>query len=611
MKRIISFFFLLGIVVLQPIDVAAEPAGGKPPSSAAPVESAKKITEADLVQGRSLFAQKKYGDARKIFESIVLNSGNQQPKTLHDARLWLAKSLFMENRADEAAAQLEILLKTPQASGLDPATIYEAHFDLASCRLRLGQTLPAALDYLNIGVSAGPAGTEKIRQTALGNARLIACAMLDADEIAALERIAKTADLQAFFLNERMQKYLRSGNLAAFKSTLPLAQTLAGSQALGVFYRELLRSLPAQDKALNAKSLKEYRIGILLPLEFPVYLRSSTIPAGNRVFHGLYTRSLKHQIVQPETLLNTAVASTSENAGTSVKVAAKRLIEKHRPFVILGPLFSDETEKAAQAAKQAKVPLLSPTATDKAISSDNQWGFQLNPTHDERGRIAARELLKTSKPATAAALSEKSPYLEEMAKGFLDELMRNGTKTVIFASVDNGSETNAATTQTLNTLSGKTLDALYLPMDDPGLIDRTLSQLSTSKTDYRRLLGSGIWNESGIISRFKTRLPKGITFFSDYHTPPAAGNLAETAKHNSLIWDVQPSPYLWYGYDSLDYLLNLFSLKPIRDGKAFAGALREAPLFKAHYTSYYFSGGNVNRSMNVLHYENNTIKSLP
>jgi len=625
------------VVILQPEIIRSAPAAKtsaqsakaktpavKPAASAATVTTTAARTTAPVVrtapkpasvsplaEGKKLFARKDYAGARKQFEAILLNAGDQQPKVTAAAKLWLAKSLYMLDLPADAETQLDQLLKSSSRADRDPAMIYEAHFDLASCRLRLGQTLPAALDYLNVGVSAGPAGTERIRQTALGNARLIASAMLEADEIAALERVAKTPDLQAFLLNERMQKYLRSGNLAAFRSTLPLAQTLASSPALAAFYRELLQSLAAQEKALNEKSWKEYRIGILLPLEFPVYLQTSSLPAGNRVYQGLHTCLLKHQVVQPDVLLNTAVGSTTADTGNTATPATERLIEKHRPIVILGPLFSGEAVESAKAAKHAKVPLITPTATDKAISSGNQWGFQLNPTHEERGRIAARELLKTSKPAIAAALAEKSPYLEEMAKGFLDELMRNGTETVIFASVDNGTETNAATAQALNALSGKTLDALYLPMDDPDLVDRTLSLLSTSKTDYRRLLGSGIWNDSGIISRFKTRLPKGITFFSDYHTAASGGTLAETAKNNSLIWNVPPSPYLWYGYDSLDYLLKLLSIKPVRDGKALARALREAPVFKAHYTSYYFSGGNVNRSMNVLHYENNTIKSLP
>lgn len=625
------------VVILQPEIIRSAPAAKtsaqsakaktpavKPATSAAAVTTSAARTTAPVVrtapkpaavdplaEGKKLFARKDYAGARKQFEAILINAGSQQPKVTAAAKLWLAKSLYMLDLPAEAETQLDQLLKSSSPADLDPAIIYEAHFDLASCRLRLGQTLPAALDYLNVGVSAGPAGTERIRQTALGNARLIASAMLEADEIAALERVAKTPDLQAFLLNERMQKYLRSNNHAAFKSTLPLAQTLTSSPALGAFYRELLQSLPAQEKALNEKSWKEYRIGILLPLEFPVYLRSSSLPAGNRVYQGFHTRLLKHQVVQPEVLLNTAVGSTSGDTGNAASLAAERLLEKHRPIVILGPLFSGETVESAKAAKHAKVPLITPTATDKAISAGNQWGFQLNPTHDERGRIAARELLKTSKPATAAALAEKSPYLEEMAKGFLDELMRNGTKTVVFASLDSGTDTSAATSQAVASLSGKTFDVLYLPMDNPVMIDRTLSMLSSSKTEYNRLLGSGIWNDSGVLNRFKARLPKGITFFTDYYTASGTDNADVAAKNHYLVWNVPSSPYLWYGYDSLDYLLNLLSLKAVKDGKALVKALREAPVYKAHYTSYDFGKGNVNRSLNVLHYENNAIKKIP
>ncbi|MBN1278148.1 MAG: ABC transporter substrate-binding protein [Chlorobiaceae bacterium] len=604
MKSSACFSCLLGLLILLPSLTVGETVADKPVVASAQLAAqSQPIPEASLAQGKKLFARHEYAAAQKVFESILINTANQQPKTFYAARLWLAKSLFMLNYTEDAALQLNILLNNPQAPGLDPRTIYSAHFDLASCRLKLGQTLPAALDYLNVGVSAAPAGTENIRVLALRNAKLIASTMLEADEVSTLERVAKTSDLKAFFLNERMQKYLKANNYKAFRSTLPLAKALIASPSLNKFYRQLLESLTLQEKAIAANSLKEIRIGILLPLEFPIYQYSSALPAGNLVYQGIHTRTLMHQIMQPEVLLNTATASTSEETGKSVAYESERLIEKHRPMILLGPIFSNETLEASQVAKQKKIPLISPTATDRTISSGNSWSFQLNPTHEERGRIAARELLKkTSKPAAAGALSEKKPYLEEMAKGFLDELIRAGTKNIVFGTISAHPKDSDSPIPAIETIADMTLDALYLPMDDPNVIDRTLSLLASSQTDYHMLLGSEIWGEPDVISRFEKRIPKGITFFSDYHTGPASANMAEIAKKHNLVWNVPSSSYFWYGYDSLDYLVSLLSIKQVKDGKALLKALREAPVFQAHYSSYNFAGGNVNRSMNVLRY---------
>lgn len=600
------FSCLLGaLLAASSLQAAAEPAQG-PAASPAAAQTAQQNSAAQLARGKALFTGRKYDEAKKVFEEIAINTGDPKSKILHAARLWLAKTLFMQDKAEEAVSQLEILLKNPVGDGLEPAAIYEAHFDLASCRFVGGNTMQAARDYLGVGLSAAPAGMEKVRDAALSNARLLACAMLDADQTAELERMAKTPDLQAFFLNERMQKYLRARNTDAFRKTLPRAAELLGSPSLSPLYRVLLGSLKAQEKAAMAGKMTEQRIGLLLPLEFPVYLRQAQ-PAGNRVFYGLYSRVLKQQAAKPDMLLNIATASTAGDRKNSASGAAEKLASLHKPSVMIGPLFSSEAVEASRAAKQAKVVMLTPTATDRRITDDNPWSFQLNPTHEERGRIAARELLKTSKPAAVAAVAEKKPLLEEMAKGFIDEMKQAGVKTVVYSSFGGSTADSAATAQAIGKLSGKPFDALYLPMDNPVLIDKTLSMLQSSGVSCKQLLGSGIWDEREVFNRFRSRLPRKMLFFSDYYPDTGAGRSDELTRNQSLLWNSTLSPFFWYGYDTLDYLANLLALRPLNDGKSIARALRDAPVFKAHYISFGFEGNNVNRHMNVLRYENSAI----
>lgn len=607
-QRISFFCVLLASLAACPLPscAAAETGKSSPAPGTTQTQHAKQNPEVDIARGKKLFAGKNYPEAQKVFEGILINDSNPKSKSAHTARLWLAKALFMQQKPKDASDQLDLLLKI----ALDPATIYEAHFDLAACRLKLGQTLPAALDYLNVGISAAPVGMERVRETALGNARLLACTSLDANEITALERVAKSPDHQAFFFNERMQKYLRSNNTGTFTSSLPLAASLIGSPSISPLYRQLLESLKNQEKAVDNGTMKEQRIGVLLPLEFPVYSRSSVLPAGNRVFYGLYNRQLMHQITKPEQLLNMMTVSTSGNEKNDASLAATKLIEAHKPAIILGPIFSAETVDASQAVKHAKIPLLTPTATDRLITENNPWCFQLNPTHEERGRIAARELLKTSKPSVAAAIAEKTPYLEEMAKGYLDEMKLAGTKTIIFASLSGTDADSSVFRQATGLHWGKNLGSLYLPMDNREVIDKTIGLLISSKTGYDRILGSGIWGEQDVFNRFRARLPKGITFFSDYYLWADAATTAELSKNQKLLWNSPVSSHFWYGYDTLDYLLNLLSVKPLKGNKALVKALQQSPRFRAHYTDYAFDGGNVNRSMNVLRYENNIIRQV-
>lgn len=194
-----------------------------------------------------------------------------------------------------------------------------------------------------------------------------------------------------------------------------------------------------------------------------------------------------------------------------------------------------------------------------------------------------------------------------MAKGFLDELKQAGVKTVVYSSFGGSAADSAATAQAIGKLSGTPLDALYLPMDNPLLIDKTLSMLQSCGATSKQLLGSGIWDEREVFSRFQSRLPKNLLFFSDYYPDTGATRSNEITRKQNQLWNSAPSPFFWYGYDALDYLANLLALKPLNDGKSVAKALRDAPVFKAHYSSYEFGGNNVNRHMNVLRYENSAI----
>ncbi|MBM3163769.1 MAG: tetratricopeptide repeat protein [Chlorobi bacterium] len=598
---------MLALLLATPLPAVAEPAAI--PAAAATSRPVQQNTAAQLAQGKALFTGRQYDEAKKVFEQIAINTTDPKAKILHTARLWLAKTLFMQGKAEEAVSQLEILLKNPADDGLEPATIYEAHFDLAACRFAGGKTMQAARDYFIVGQSAAPAGMEKVRDMALANTRLLVCTMLNADETAELERMAKHPDMQAFLLNERLQKHLRGSNTEAFRNALPGAAALQATPSLSPVFRELLASLKEQEKAVAAGKMNEQRIGILLPLEFTVYQRTPA-PPGNRVFFGIYSRVLQQQIMYPSHLLSIATASTVRNGKNAAGDAAGKLASSHKPAVIVGPLFSGEAAEAAHAAKREKVPMITPTATDSRITENNPWCFQLNPNHEERGRIAARELLKTAKPATALAIAGKKTILEEMAKGFLDELKHAGTKTVVYSPFSGSAADSAATAKAIGRFAGKPFDALYLPMDDPALIDKTLALLEAAKTGSRRFLGSGVWDDTKIYSRFKSRLPGDLVFFSDYYPENLSGKAAEMARSQRLFWNSPLSPYFWYGYDTLDYLANLLLLKPLKQKETIAGALREAPVFKAHYISYLFGGGNVNRYMNVLRYDNNSIRRI-
>ncbi|NTV93645.1 MAG: amino acid ABC transporter substrate-binding protein [Chlorobiaceae bacterium] len=505
----------------------------------------------------------------------------------------------MQKQPEKAALLLEELLKKPSTNGIDPVTTIEAHYDLAACRYKLGTPLSAAIDFLNIALSATPAGMQAIQEQALINSKLIACSSLDGDAIASLERIAKTPDLQAFLLNTRMQNYLNKKNTTTFLSSISLVDQLLVSPSLSQDSRKLMESLKKQAKQLTLTTFKEKKIGILLPVEIPVYRAAGRSSASNQIFKGIHQRILRYQMERPDILINYTVAKPSADGETDLFGITKKLVETSSPLVLIGPMFSNDAIEAARAAKNSKVPLITPTATDNLVTDNNPWAFQLNPTHEERGRIAARELMKTGKPERTAAIAEKTGNLEEMAKGFLDVLKQAGSKSVAYASFSGKPEDQNSLAESLRTPPGTLLDALYLPMDSPEIIETTLLFLEKNRIGYKRLLGSGVWADRKVAERFRKKISKGITFFNDYSFSGTPTEVSETAKSHQGLWNSALSSNFWYGYDTMDFLLRTIDNKPDLTHGELAKAIQNAPVFNAHYTKYRFDGTNVNHYLNV------------
>jgi ABC-type branched-subunit amino acid transport system substrate-binding protein/tetratricopeptide (TPR) repeat protein len=567
-----------------------------------------------LNYGKTLFQRRDFTAAGKAFDALLEREPQDNTPVRQQARLWRAKTLMLSNDSSgKAAEHLEQLTK----SATDPSTLYEAHFDLGICRYRSGKIPEAAGSFLKVAASAPPYGLKAVRQKALLNLKIIAAASLQAPELAALESETRNDDLKAFFMNERMRRSVGDDDRQQVFGLIAAADTLLQKPSLSAPYRSILESARKQGKAFAGSSVKKRSMAILLPLDMNPFSDSPSLPVGAEMFTGMYFRALEHQQEHPDIVLDIHTRATDTNNPGTAYEQAKQLIREAKPLVIVGPVYSQETAKAAKAAKQSKTPLITPTATDSRITDDNKWCFQLNPTHEERGRITGRELTASEKKQCVAVIAEKSPYLEEMGKGFLDVMLQAGTQTYAFERFDGKDSGLPDLIAGLNKKGsgtapekGPLFDALYLPMDSPDVIGATLEAIRANRIGYRRLLGSGIWNDPKTLNQFKPLLPEGITFFTDYALSRNLSPNRDVTEKFRTIWDFEPGPAFWYGYDAFDYLLHFLVGKNIAERQKLADALFKAPPFRAHYTQFHFNGGNVNTYLNVFRFTGDNITRI-
>jgi branched-chain amino acid transport system substrate-binding protein len=120
----------------------------------------------------------------------------------------------------------------------------------------------------------------------------------------------------------------------------------------------------------------------------------------------------------------------------------QKLIDRDKCLVVLGDAGSTPTLSARNYAEKAKVPLVTPSATNVDVTKGARWVFRVCFTDATQGAAAAkfaREGLKADKAAIIYATGNK--YSEGLQAIFKEEFEKRGGKVVKIATYQMG-ETN-------------------------------------------------------------------------------------------------------------------------------------------------------------------------
>ena len=287
--------------------------------------------------------------------------------------------------------------------------------------------------------------------------------------------------------------------------------------------------------------------------------------------------------------------------------------------VILGPLYSEEAEAAAEAAEAEEVVMIAPLATDDAVSEGKRYVFQANPTLATRGRLVADFAMRNLRLRRFGVVAERSSSAisEKMAESFQEEAMRQGAEVAFFKLLPSA----RSWVQLREALEGdeegedllSEVEALYLPVsgdDAAENIQAALRELERTNADVR-VLGNAEWDDLPsklLASRFQT------TYSNDFHVDEQNPDVRAFADRYSaltgtsaLALEANPRRLAFTGYDLARYVLAQISNGT---GDELAGALRAAPLYQGLGIRLDFSGSNVNQAMYFFRYRAGQLEVL-
>jgi branched-chain amino acid transport system substrate-binding protein len=122
-----------------------------------------------------------------------------------------------------------------------------------------------------------------------------------------------------------------------------------------------------------------------------------------------------------------------DNKGNPIdsKTAYTRLAASEKVSAIIGPITSTNAKAVRRTAKQLKVPMISPTATNDKITLKNPYVFRACFNDSFQGRIVATYAAKNLKSKTAAIMTDMNcDYSKGLAKNFKKYFQEAGGKII-------------------------------------------------------------------------------------------------------------------------------------------------------------------------------------
>lgn len=197
----------------------------------------------------------------------------------------------------------------------------------------------------------------------------------------------------------------------------------------------------------------EVRIGLYLPMTGAAAAMGQMVWEGVQVAHGLEPQVLGRKV----RLLLVDTKSEKIEAANAVS----RLIEKEKVAAIIGEVISSDTLAGVPIAERARIPNISPTATNPLVTQNRRYAFRACFVDDLQGRVAARFAWETLKVRKAAVLIDQAQdYCVALANFFMEEFKRRGGAIVSVTYMQTGDQDFTAQ---ISAMKGKAPDLLYAP----------------------------------------------------------------------------------------------------------------------------------------------------
>ena len=236
-----------------------------------------------------------------------------------------------------------------------------------------------------------------------------------------------------------------------------------------------------------------------------------------------------------------------KDSPTAAVNAVKKLIEVDKVIALVGPMTSGATLATYKIADEAKVPMVTPTATTPKASGASPYLFRACSRIDTQAKALTEYIAKTYKPKTVAIFYSNEPYGKGCAQVFGGDFEKLGIKKVAEESFNRGDRDFKAQ---LTKIKEVNPDIIFIPGYTPetapaasqarqlGLKQRIIGVYGDMDPEYAKLAGPAA--EGHLIAgeydeNYNT--PRNKKFREGYYQEAKANNEPVNIMFAALLYD--------------------------------------------------------------------------
>jgi len=257
--------------------------------------------------------------------------------------------------------------------------------------------------------------------------------------------------------------------------------------------------------------------------------------------------------------------------------AMSRLIEKEKVVGVLGEAISGNSMAGNPISEAAKIPTVSPTATNPLVNQDKQYAFRACFIDPFQGEVAARFARNELKAQTAAVIIDNAQdYCVGLANFFIKEFVKQGGKIVSTTSIQTGDQDFSAQ---LSTVQAAKPDIIYAPnyYTEDALMAKQARDLGITMPI---LTGDGAQEDA--LLEIGGKAVENMYFTAHFHRKAAGTDRAkEFIKRFEEKYKKEPGAFGALGADAYFLLVDAIQRANATDGTKIRDALANTKNFQA------------------------------